>query len=169
MAAYAIPGDEDFRQQVEALAKQLAERGWTLATAESCTGGWIAKCCTDLAGSSAWFERGFVTYSDRAKQELLAVEADALGRDGAVSEAVARQMAEGARRLAGADAALSVTGIAGPAGGTAQKPVGTVWFGWALGTRPAEAEVRRFDGDRDAVRRQTVAHALDGLLARLGS
>jgi nicotinamide-nucleotide amidase len=168
MAAEPIPGDEEFRELAAVLAQSLADRGWLLATAESCTGGWIAKCCTDLAGSSTWFERGFVTYSDRAKQELLAVEAEALRRDGAVSEAVAVQMAEGARRQAGVDAALSVTGIAGPTGGSEGKPVGTVWFGWAVGSRPAEAELVCFEGGRDAVRRRTVAHALAGMLERLG-
>ena len=168
MAAEPIPGDGDFQRQVETLAKRLADRGWTLATAESCTGGWIAKCCTDRAGSSAWFERGFVTYSDQAKQDLLGVQAETLRTDGAVSEAVAKHMAEGARRRAGVDAALSVTGIAGPTGGSKDKPVGTVWFGWALGAQPAEAEIMYFEGGRDAVRRQTVAHALAGLLDRLG-
>jgi nicotinamide-nucleotide amidase len=168
MAAEPIPGDEKFRQQVEALAERLADRGWFLATAESCTGGWIAKCCTDRDGSSTWFERGFVTYSDRAKQELLGVEAETLRTDGAVSEPVAVQMAEGARRQAGVDAALSVTGIAGPTGGSVEKPVGTVWFAWAVDARDAEAEMVRFDGDRDAVRRQTVYHALAGMLERLG-
>ena len=168
MATEAIPGDKTFRRLVDALAARLAARGWALATAESCTGGWIAKCCTDRAGSSDWFDRGFVTYSDRAKRELLGVETDALQREGAVSGAVAAQMAEGARRQAGVDVALAVTGIAGPTGGSAEKPVGTVWFGWALGAQPAEAEIMHFEGDRDAVRRHTVAHALAGLLERLG-
>ena len=168
MAEQTVPGDEVFRQLVDALAVRLAGRGWTLAAAESCTGGWIAKCCTDQAGSSAWFERGFVTYSDRAKQDLLGVEAEVLQREGAVSGAVARQMAEGARRRAGVDVAVAVTGIAGPSGGSADKPVGTVWFGWAIGAEAAEAEKMLFSGNREAVRRQTVAHALDGLLARLG-
>ena len=168
MAAQAIPGNEVFEQLVDALAVRLAGRGWTLATAESCTGGWIAKCCTDRAGSSAWFERGFVTYSDRAKRDLLGVEAGVLQREGAVSGVVARQMAEGARRRAGVDVALAVTGIAGPSGGSADKPVGTVWFGWVIGAEAAEVEMVLFSGNREAVRRQTVAHALDGLLARLG-
>ena len=169
MATEAIPGDEAFRQLVDALAVRLAGRGWTLATAESCTGGWIAKCCTDRAGSSDWFERGFVTYSDRAKRELLGVEDRALRLEGAVSGAVAGQMAEGARRQAGVDAALAVTGIAGPTGGSAEKPVGTVWFGWAVGAHPAQTEKLVFEGDREAVRRRTVAHALNGLLERLGA
>ena len=169
MAVQAVPGDEVFRQLVDALAVRLAGRGWTLAAAESCTGGWIAKCCTDQAGSSAWFERGFVTYSNRAKQDLLGVEADVLQREGAVSGAVARRMAEEARRRAGVDVAVAVTGIAGPSGGSAQKPVGTVWFGWAVGAKAAEPEKMLFSGNREAVRRQAVAYALSGLLERLGT
>lgn len=164
-----IPGDAELARLVEALAVALTARGWMLAAAESCTGGWIAKCCTDRAGSSAWFESGVVSYSNDAKRRLLDVDAGVLEREGAVSRAVALQMAEGARRRSGADAALAVTGIAGPDGGSADKPVGTVWFGWAVGDRPAEAERRVFGGDREAVRRQTVAHALRGLLERLPS
>lgn len=159
------PEDDDLSALVRELAQSLLTRGWTLATAESCTGGWIAKCCTDLAGSSAWFERGFVSYSNESKCELLGVDADTLASEGAVSAAVAAQMAEGARRRAGVNAALAVTGIAGPDGGTADKPVGTVWFGWSLHGQPAQTELHCFEGDRDAVRRQTVAHALAGMLA----
>ena len=167
MATEAIPGDEAFRQLVDALAVRLAGRGWTLATAESCTGGWIAKCCTDQPGSSAWFERGFVTYSNAAKRELLGVAGDVLERAGAVSEAVARSMAEGALRNSRAEVALAVTGIAGPDGGTPDKPVGTVWFGWAVAGGATLTVCRRFEGDREAVRRQTVRDALEGLLERL--
>ena len=162
-----VPDDGALARLIETLAAALTARGWLLATAESCTGGWIAKCCTDLAGSSDWFERGFVTYSNRAKCELLGVSTDLLERDGAVSEAVARAMAAGARQRAGVDVALAVTGIAGPEGGSPDKPVGTVWFGWALTGDETAAECRVFAGDRDAVRRQTVAHALHGLIARL--
>ena len=166
MATEAIPGDKAFRQLVDALAVRLAGRGWTLATAESCTGGWIAKCCTDQPGSSAWFERGFVSYSDAAKHDALGVDAQVLQFAGAVSEAVVRQMAAGALAHSAADVALAVTGIAGPDGGSEDKPVGTVWFAWDVaGT--VESECMVFAGDRDAVRRQTVAHALDGLAARL--
>lgn len=165
----AIPGDTEFARLVETLAAALTARGWRLAAAESCTGGWIAKCCTDRAGSSAWFESGVVSYSNDAKRELLGVDGAVLEREGAVSRAVALQMAEGVRRRSGAEAALAVTGIAGPDGGSADKPVGTVWFAWAVGDRPAEAERRVFDGDREAVRRQTVAYALRGLLERLPS
>lgn len=150
-----------------AVAAGLKAQGRTLALAESCTGGWIAKCCTDLAGSSAWFEAGFVTYSNRAKSEALGVRAASLQRYGAVSEIVAAEMARGARSAAHADWAISVTGIAGPDGGSPDKPVGTVCFGWVGPDDEPETETCRFDGDRDEVRRQTVAHALDGLLARL--
>jgi len=137
-----------------------------MAAAESCTGGWIAKCCTDRAGSSAWFERGFVTYSNAAKTDLLGVDAALLERAGAVSEAVARAMAAGALGRSAADVALAVTGIAGPDGGTPDKPVGTVWFAWAVGG-PVAAECVRFEGGREAVRRQSVRYALEGLLDRL--
>lgn len=162
-----IPGDQEFAQLVQNLASRLMKCGWTMVTAESCTGGWIAKCCTDLAGSSAWFERGFVTYSDQAKQEMLDVQARVLEREGAVSQAVVIQMAEGARNRAGVNAALAVTGIAGPGGGTTDKPVGMVWFAWSLEGSAASSEVKQFAGDRDAVRRQTVAYALHGLLELL--
>jgi nicotinamide-nucleotide amidase len=148
------------------LASRLAGRGWTMAAAESCTGGWIAKCCTDRAGSSDWFDRGFVTYSNDAKHELLGVEEEALVDAGAVSREVALQMAIGARVRAGTDVAVAVTGIAGPGGGTADKPVGSVWFAWAL-EASVEAELVRFPGDREAVRRLTVQHALQGLIDRL--
>lgn len=145
---------------------KLTSMGWRVVTAESCTGGWIAKCCTDRPGSSDWFERGYVTYSNDAKQELLGVDGSILESEGAVSRAVAEQMADGARRRAGADAAVAVTGIAGPDGGSVEKPVGTVWFAWSLAGR-TEAERIRFDGDREAVRRQSVVHALQGLIERL--
>jgi len=162
-----IPDDSALAAAVAKLAAALQARGWTLAAAESCTGGWIAKCCTDLAGSSAWFERGYVTYSNAAKRELLGVDSDVLEREGAVSEAVARAMAEGAVRDSGADVAVAVTGIAGPDGGTVEKPVGTVWFGWAVAGAVTQAECCRFGGDREAVRRQTVRHAVQALLDRL--
>ncbi len=164
MENFAVPGEREFEQLVQKLAARLKESNWSMATAESCTGGWIAKCCTDLAGSSGWFERGFVTYSNRAKQELLGVESSTLEREGAVSEATVIEMAEGARSRAGVQAALAVTGVAGPDGGTVEKPVGTVWFAWSLLGCQSRSEVMLFQGDRDAVRRQTVAHALRGLL-----
>ena len=145
----------------------LAARGWMLATAESCTGGLIAGACTDLAGSSAWFERGFVTYSNAAKTELLGVPAELIAAHGAVSEPVARAMADGALAHSHAQVSVAVTGVAGPSGGSADKPVGTVWFGWRVGERTL-TEVRRFDGDRAAVRAQTVAHACRRLAELLG-
>ena len=139
-----------------------------LASAESCTGGWIAKQCTDRAGSSAWFERGYVTYSNRAKSDALGVSAATLEAHGAVSEAVAREMAEGARQAARVDAALSVTGIAGPDGGMPGKPVGTVWFAWTCEGRSTVTELQHFTGDRRSVRWQSVVHALAGLLRVAG-
>ena len=148
------------------LARALKARGWMMATAESCTGGLIAAACTALSGSSDWFERGFVSYSNAAKTELLGVQAELIAAHGAVSGEVARAMALGALAHSNARASVAVTGIAGPTGGSADKPVGTVWFGWAVGNR-AWTECQRFDGDRDAVRAATVGHALRGLLARL--
>ena len=162
-----VPDDAVIAATVAKLSAALLARGWTMAAAESCTGGWIAKCCTDRAGSSAWFERGFVTYSNAAKRELLGVAGDVLERAGAVSEAVARSMAEGALRNSRAEVALAVTGIAGPDGGAPDKPVGTVWFGWAVAGEATLTVCRRFEGDREAVRRQTVRAALEGLLERL--
>ncbi len=151
---------------VATLARELKGRGLMMATAESCTGGLIAGACTDLSGSSDWFERGFVTYSNAAKTELLGVPAELIAQHGAVSEPVARAMAVGAIAHAPVQLAVAVTGVAGPTGGSADKPVGTVWFGWAT---PAGSftEHQRFDGDRAAVRAATVRHALAGLLQRL--
>lgn len=154
---------------VAQLAATLLGKGWRLATAESCTGGWVAKCCTDLAGSSAWFERGFITYSDAAKMNMLSVQQTALQQHGAVSEAVVRQMAQGARRSAGLEVALAVTGIAGPDGGSAEKPVGTVWFAWDIEGQGTSSECMHFEGDRQSVRRQSVRYVLRSLLQRLGS
>ena len=148
------------------LAAALMDRGWMLATAESCTGGLIAAACTELAGSSDWFERGFVTYSDEAKTELLDVDAALIATHGAVSEVVARAMAFGAVRHSRARVGVAVTGIAGPSGGSKDKPVGTVWFGFMVDGR-LTSEMKHFDGDRAAVRKATVAYALDGLLLRI--
>lgn len=152
---------------VTELAAALLARGAQMATAESCTGGLIAGACTDIAGSSDWFERGFVSYSNQAKTEMLGVDAALIEAHGAVSEAVALAMARGALAHSRARCSVAVTGVAGPGGGSAAKPVGTVWFGWCVDGR-TEAECRRFDGDRAAVRQQTVEHALRGLLRRLG-
>ncbi|WP_066270903.1 CinA family protein [Hydrogenophaga palleronii] len=151
---------------VEQLARELKARGLMMATAESCTGGLIAGACTEVSGSSEWFERGFVSYSNAAKHELLGVPEALIEQHGAVSEPVARAMAAGAVAHAHAQCSVAVTGVAGPTGGSAEKPVGTVWFGWAT---PAGvfSEHRRFDGDRSAVRQATVQHALAGLLQRL--
>lgn len=145
------------------VADLLVKNQWMLATAESCTGGLIAAACTDLAGSSNWFERGFVTYSNAAKTELLGVDVALIERCGAVSEEVARAMALGAVQHAHAQVAVAVTGVAGPTGGSASKPVGTVWFGW---TTPdgTHTEVQHFAGDRAAVRAATVQHALRRLI-----
>ncbi len=151
---------------VEQLAALLLQRQDLLATAESCTGGMIAAACTDLAGSSAWFERGFVTYSNEAKTDLLGVDAALIRQHGAVSEPVARAMVQGAIMRSRARVAVAVTGVAGPTGGSVEKPVGTVWFGFSL---PGQVltEMQRFDGDRAAVRRATVHHALQRLLTLL--
>jgi len=151
---------------VAALADALRARGWRLATAESCTGGLIAAACTSIAGSSDWFERGVVTYSNEAKTELLGVPAALIARHGAVSEAVARAMADGALQRAGVDLAVAVTGIAGPGGATPGKPVGTVWLGLAQRGSPTRATLLQLDGSRADVREQTVDHALHALLAR---
>jgi len=151
---------------VERLAALLIARGAMLATAESCTGGLIAGACTDLAGSSAWFERGFVTYSNEAKVEMLGVDATTIARHGAVSEPVVRAMVQGAITHSKAQLAVAVTGVAGPSGGTPDKPVGTVWFGWSVDGQ-VHAEHRRFDGDRAAVRAATVQHALEELMRRI--
>jgi nicotinamide-nucleotide amidase len=148
---------------VEDLATALLARGWMLATAESCTGGLIAGACTDLAGSSNWLERGFVSYSNVAKSELLGVDAALIARHGAVSEPVARAMAQGALQHSKAQCALAVTGIAGPGGGSADKPVGTVWFAWAT-PQGVRSEMQRLDGDRAQVRSATVQHSLAVLL-----
>jgi nicotinamide-nucleotide amidase len=136
------------------------------ATAESCTGGLIAGAITDISGSSGWFERGFVTYSNEAKIELLGVRPDTLSRFGAVSEETARAMVAGALERSRADVAVAVTGVAGPTGGTPEKPVGFVWLAWGVRGGAVEAVSRRFPGDRAAVREATVAVALDGLLER---
>ncbi len=151
---------------VEQLAARLLQRQWLLATAESCTGGLIAGACTDLSGSSNWFERGFVTYSNAAKTELLGVPAALIETHGAVSEDVAHAMAAGAVRHSHAQVAVAVTGVAGPTGGTAEKPVGLVWFGFAL-PDSVLTEQMNFTGNRAAVRAATVHHALTRLLELL--
>lgn len=161
------PDDERLQRAAEAVAEALGGRDWMLAAAESCTGGWVAKVCTDLPGSSGWFERGFVTYTNEAKREMLGVQAETLESHGAVSEATVAEMACGAQKYSRARVSLAISGIAGPGGATADKPVGTVCFAWVVDGTPPQAETCRFDGDREAVRRQAVLHALDGVLKRL--
>ena len=155
---------------MDELAKRIGQRlkaaNAMLATAESCTGGWVAQELTAVAGSSAWFERGFVTYSDLAKQELLGVSAETLRQHGAVSEETAREMARGALRRSQASVALSITGVAGPGGGTREKPVGMVCFAWSRGGE-VHSETHHLPGDRENVRRQSVILALEGVLKTL--
>ena len=150
----------------EQLARALQARRWMLTTAESCTGGMIAARCTDLPGSSNWYERGFVTYSNAAKSDLLGISPALIAEHGAVSEQVAQAMANGALEHSQAQVSVAVTGIAGPSGGSDGKPVGTVWFAWRVGEL-VSSERLVFAGDRAAVREATVLHAMQGLLARL--
>jgi len=173
-AAMAIPmntqqhpeptSDEGLYRLAERLGAALKARGQTLAVAESCTGGWVCQCVTEVAGSSAWFDRGFVTYSNEAKQASLGVSASLLAAHGAVSEAVVLAMAQGALRASRADCGVAVSGIAGPGGAVPGKPVGTVWFAWCMRDGACLTRHECFAGDRQAVRRQAVAFALEGLL-----
>lgn len=149
------------------LGRALTARGWLLAAAESCTGGWAAQAITAIPGSSTWFDRGFVTYSNAAKQELLGVSAATLATHGAVSEPTVREMAVGALAHSQAQAVFAISGIAGPGGGTPDKPVGTVCFAWALKGGAVETTTCHFDGDRRSIRAQSVAHALQGMLERI--
>jgi nicotinamide-nucleotide amidase len=166
MAVDLVKATTQAQAQAQELAQALLARRWMLATAESCTGGMIAARCTDLAGSSAWFDRGFVTYSNEAKTELLGVDRQLITQEGAVSEAVARSMAQGAVAHSQAQVAVAVTGVAGPAGGSIDKPVGTVWLAWCI-DGVVDAERVLFPGDRAAVREATTQHALQGLIQRL--
>ncbi len=151
--------EQQLAAAVQALADTLLRRQWMLATAESCTGGMVAAACTDLAGSSGWFERGFVTYSNAAKTQMLGVDAQLIASQGAVSEPVARAMAEGALQHSGAQLALAITGVAGPGGGTDAKPVGMVWFAFA-GPWGVHSAMQHFTGDRAAVRQAAASYAL---------
>lgn len=157
-------------ENIQTLARQLGEQathaGAMLAVAESCTGGWLAKVITDIPGSSAWFDRGFVTYTNEAKQDMLGVSNEVLATHGAVSEETVAQMAQGALQHSRAQLTVAISGIAGPGGGSVDKPVGTVCFGWAT-PDAMQTETQCFSGDRAAVREQAVSHALQGLLARL--
>jgi nicotinamide-nucleotide amidase len=162
-----MDGDAELKRLAERVGPHLLEARRHAATAESCTGGWIAKALTDIAGSSCWFSEGFVTYSDESKVRRLGVPRAVLKRHGAVSEATVRAMAAGALRRSNAQVAVAVTGIAGPGGAVPGKPVGTVWLGWATrrnGAIRVTSALRRFRGDRETVRRKTVRAALMGLL-----
>lgn len=150
------------------VVQELSAAGKAVSTAESCTGGWIAKVLTDIPGSSAWFHGGYVSYSNAAKAAMLGVPAELIATHGAVSREVVEAMAIGAQRRSGAEFALAVSGIAGPGGGAPDKPVGTVWFAWMGPGDRLRNDVSRFPGDREAVRRQTVAGALEGLLEVTG-
>lgn len=162
----ATLSDSELQHLIHQVAAWLQARRLTLVTAESCTGGWIAKLATDVAGSSSWFDCGMVAYSYEAKQALLGVRPQTLEQLGAVSRECVIEMVSGALIHSGANIAVAVTGIAGPGGGSHDKPVGTVWIGWKRRGGYARAEVFHFDGDRDAVRRQTVQAALTGLMEK---
>lgn len=162
------PSDDQLDRLAATTGQLLLAGRHMLVTAESCTGGWIAKCMTDVPGSSAWFDCGMAAYSYEAKQALLGVRPQTLEQFGAVSRETVVEMVSGALVHSGATVAVAVTGIAGPGGGSDDKPVGTVWIGWKKRGGYARAEVFHFEGDRDAVRRQTVAAALEGLVPQLG-
>ena len=158
-------------QTLQHLAKQvgltLVQQGLMLVSAESCTGGWLGHMVTSIAGSSAWYERGFITYTTISKQEMLGVSSKTLKQHGAVSEQTAREMAHGAVSRSHAQIAVSITGIAGPGGGTVEKPVGMVCFAWVRKDNHVRSETRHFTGDREAVRQQSVAVALQGMMTLL--
>lgn len=163
---------ESLQKLSAAVVNDLTEAGKAVSTAESCTGGWVAKSITDIPGSSAVFQYGIVSYSNGAKESILGVKNETLEEHGAVSQPVVEEMAKGALRLSGADIAVAVSGVAGPDGGTEDKPVGTVWFAWAVrdGAKVlVDTSREQFTGDRDLVRELTVAHALQGVLERVGS
>ena len=159
-----MPEDPAISELATTLVGELTSKNRAVATAESCTGGGIATALTDVAGSSAWFDRGFVTYSNQAKQEMLGVSGEILATEGAVSEATVVEMARGALRNSQASVAVSLSGIAGPGGGSPEKPVGTVWFAWASKQGRVATRMETLAGDREAVRRQAVVLALQGLL-----
>ncbi|GHE35428.1 CinA family protein [Vulcaniibacterium thermophilum] len=161
------PDDSALRRLAEQVGRHALDQRLMLVTAESCTGGWIAKTLTDIAGSSGWFDCGMVAYSYEAKQALLGVRPQTLEAHGAVSRETVIEMVSGALVHSGAHLAVAVTGIAGPGGGTADKPVGTVWIAWKRRGGYPQAQVFRFDGDREAVRRRTTAAALEGLRRQL--
>ncbi|GMV28909.1 MAG: hypothetical protein AMXMBFR59_10340 [Rhodanobacteraceae bacterium] len=163
MSENEVPDDAELMRLGRIVADTLQQRGQMLVTAESCTGGWIAKTLTDIAGSSGWFEAGLVAYSYEAKQALLGVRPETLAQHGAVSQETVVEMVSGALARYGASVAVAVTGIAGPGGATPGKPVGTTWIGWKRRGGYAQAQIFHFEGDREAVRRRTVAAALRGV------
>ncbi len=154
-------------KKVQKVAKFLQKNNVKVATAESCTGGWVAKVLTDLPGSSAYFDRGFVTYSNQAKQEMLGVSKDTLDTHGAVSEQVVAEMVAGALKKSSADIAIAISGIAGPTGGSKEKPVGTVCFAWQLKGEEALTQTMLFDGNRDNIRKQSVEFILNGIIEKI--
>jgi nicotinamide-nucleotide amidase len=169
MELSSVPTDAELAAWAAQVALDMQQCRLVLVTAESCTGGWIAKTLTDLPGSSAWFDAGVVSYSNAAKESVLGVRRETLERTGAVSEETALEMVSGVLDRFGAGVAVAVTGVAGPAGGTPEKPVGTVWISWQRSGDAARARCFHFDGDREAVRRQTVAAALAGIRETLKS
>jgi len=165
-----MPEDRTIHELSKTLVEELIAARKTVSTAESCTGGWIAKALTDVAGSSACCGDGIVSYSNGAKESMLGVQNRTLADNGAVSEPIVREMAEGALKLSGADISVAVSGVAGPDGGTDEKPVGTVWFAWSLrgpGGITTDTDLQRFEGNRESVRMQTVMHGLRGVRGRL--
>ena len=160
--------DEELHQLAAELGDKLVARGWMLATAESCTGGWVGQLLTSLPGSSHWYERGFISYANVAKIEMLGVPEETLVTHGAVSEQTAAAMAAGALKHSHAQATLAISGIAGPGGGTPQKPVGLVCYGWALADGTVMSSTCRLDGDREEIRSRAVAAALRGLIDLIG-
>ena len=165
-----MPEDPAISALATALVGELIRKNKAVATAESCTGGWIAKALTDVPGSSGCFGYGIVSYSNGAKESILGVRNRTLAEHGAVSEPVVREMAEGTLRLSGADISVAVSGVAGPDGGSDDKPVGTVWFAWSMrgpGGMKTDTELLRFEGNRESIRMQTVLHGLKGVRGRL--
>ena len=165
-----MPEDPAINELATTLVAELNDKNKAVATAESCTGGWIAKALTDVPGSSGCFAYGIVSYSNGAKESILGVNNRTLAEYGAVSESVVREMAEGTLRLSGADFSVAVSGVAGPDGGTDEKPVGTVWFAWSMrgpGGIVTDTDLQRFEGNRESIRMQTVIHGLKGVRRRL--
>jgi nicotinamide-nucleotide amidase len=161
--------DKQIYEIAEQLGHVLASRGWLLTAAESCTGGWIGQAVTMVPGSSKWFDRGFVTYTNDAKQAMLGVRSETLARHGAVSEQTVLEMAAGALARSKAHVGVAVSGVAGPDGGSADKPVGTVWIAWTVRAGTSRSQRFQFDGDRDSVRRKSVIRALEGLAETCGA